>query len=145
MIEFEKIYGLGDLDKFTKEILSFIGDGGIILLRGNLASGKTAFAKAFAKAIGLLEDVSSPSFSVLNEYDNRFFHYDVYQGGLSGFLQNGLFEKLEESGYHLIEWAGEDFERALSSLGIGYSTIDIEVQKEKRIYKVKINAHSEGS
>lgn len=130
------------LAKLTEEILSDVGSSGIILLRGNLASGKTSFVSAFAKSLGIDEAISSPTFSILHEYEKGLFHYDIYQCGSEGFLQNGLIEKLDEDGYHLIEWGDASFEAVLQKFGLKYSTIDIETLDLKRIYKVNIDAYA---
>lgn len=130
------------LPQFTQEILSDIGSSGIILLRGNLASGKTSFVVEFAKTIGVDNAITSPTFSILHEYDKGLFHYDIYQCGNEGFLKNGLIEKLDEDGYHLIEWGDTSFEMILQQFGLKYSTIDIETMNLKRIYKVNIDAYA---
>lgn len=130
------------LPKLAEEILSDVGSFGIILLRGNLASGKTSFVTAFAKALDIDEAISSPTFSILHEYEKGLFHYDIYQCGSEGFLQNGLIEKLDEDGYHLIEWGDASFEAILQKFGLRYSTIDIETIDLKRIYKVNIDAYA---
>lgn len=130
------------LPKLTEEILADVGSCGIILLRGNLASGKTSFVTAFAKSLGIDDAISSPTFSILHEYEKGLFHYDIYQCGSEEFLQNGLIEKLDEDGYHLVEWGDASFEAVLQKFGLRYSTIDIETIDLKRIYKVNIDAYA---
>ena len=61
---YERVCDLAQLQNLVKEVICDVGDDGIILLRGNLASGKTAFVKAFAKAMAIKEDISSPTFSI---------------------------------------------------------------------------------
>jgi tRNA threonylcarbamoyladenosine biosynthesis protein TsaE len=139
---YEKVCDLAHLNAFAKEIHHQLGNVGVLLLRGNLASGKTAFVKAFAKALGIEEAVSSPTFSILHEYEGKLFHYDIYQCGSTGFLQSGLIEKLDTQGYHLIEWGDAEFEKLLHHFGVEYSTIDIETMDLKRNYKVNINAYA---
>ena len=139
---YERVCDLAHLDTFVKEIHSALGSSGVLLLRGNLASGKTAFVKAFAKELGIKETISSPTFSILHEYAEKLFHYDIYQCGSNGFLQSGLIEKLDVEGYHLIEWGDVEFEKLLRHFGIGYSTIAIETMDLKRTYKVHINAYA---
>jgi len=126
----------------VKKVISDVGLDGIILLRGNLASGKTAFVKAFANALEIKEEISSPTFSILHEYEERLFHYDIYQCGVEGFLKSGLVEKLDCVGYHLIEWGEGEFEALLRHFGISYSTIDITTESSKRRYKVNIHAYA---
>ncbi len=123
-----------ELDGLTKEIISKLGDSGIILLRGDLASGKTTFVKSFVKNLGLNCEVSSPTFSILNEYENRVCHYDIYQNGLEGFLQSGLLEKLDEPKYHLVEWGDERLEEVLKSYGFEFIVVEIEKLGDKRGY-----------
>ena len=139
---YEKVCDLTHLKSLVKEIISDIGNEGVILLRGNLASGKTAFVKAFASALGVEEDISSPTFSILHEYEGQLFHYDIYQCGVEGFLKSGLVEKLDCTGYHLIEWGEGEFETLLHHFGISYSTIDITTESSKRRYKVNIHAYA---
>lgn len=139
---YEKVCDLAHLNAFAQEIKRELGNGGVLLLRGNLASGKTAFVKAFAKALGIEEAISSPTFSILHEYAEKLFHYDIYQCGSDGFLKSGLIEKLDCEGYHLIEWGDAEFEKLLHHFGVGYSTIDIETMDLKRNYKVRINAYA---
>ncbi len=129
-----KTYSLDELSTFVKEVIQEIGEDGIVLLKGNLASGKTTFVKKFVEELGLHVEVSSPTFSVMNEYGNRVCHYDIYQNGVDAFLQSGLFEKLDEPKYHLIEWADEKLEEILKKMGFKFMKIEIEVAGEKRKY-----------
>ena len=129
-----RVYSLDELGSFTKEIIGEIGDDGVVLLRGDLASGKTTFVREFVKSLGLYVEVSSPTFSILNEYENRVCHYDIYQNGIEGFLQSGLLEKLDEPKYHLIEWADKRFEEILTKMGFKYMKIEIETLGDKRGY-----------
>ena len=139
----EYVSDLAHLPKIVHELHTHLGsEGSIILLRGNLASGKTTFVKYFAQELGITDTVSSPTFSILHEYDALLFHYDIYQCGSEGFLKSGLMEKLDLYGYHLIEWAEKDFETLLQHYAIPYSTIDIISKDEQRIYKVNIHAYA---
>ena len=129
-----KICSIEELNGFIKEIINGNGSDGIILLRGDLASGKTTFVKKFAECLGLHVDVSSPTFSIMNEYGNRVCHYDIYQNGVEGFLQSGLLEKLDEPKYHLIEWADDRLEEILKKMGFDYMKIEIKTIEDKRGY-----------
>ncbi len=81
--------------------------GDIICLDGELGSGKTFFAAALGRALGVPEDLDSPSFVLLKEYQAaRFplYHLDLYRlHSPSELLDLGLFDFLE-SGVTLIEW-----------------------------------------
>lgn len=139
---FCKSCDLKELPTLALEIMHQMPQGGILLLRGNLASGKTSFVKAFANVLGVQADIASPTFSILHEYDQKLFHYDIYQCGSDGFLSSGLLEKFDEEGYHLVEWGDNSFEKILQRFGITYATLDIEINNLKRTYKVNMNAHS---
>ncbi|MFV0481180.1 MAG: tRNA (adenosine(37)-N6)-threonylcarbamoyltransferase complex ATPase subunit type 1 TsaE [Campylobacteraceae bacterium] len=127
-----------ELEKIVLHVKSIFPNGGIILLQGDLASGKTTLVKEFALNFGLKkEDVSSPTFSIMNVYKNGFFHYDIYNSGFSGMLQNGLFENLEEEGWHFVEWGESELEEMLKKFEMDFVKIEIITKDDnKRIYKV---------
>lgn len=139
---FCKSCNVDELPLLAQEIIQHMPKGGILLLRGNLASGKTSFVKAFAKVLGIQDVIASPTFSILHEYEQKLFHYDIYQCGSEGFLSSGLLEKFDEEGYHLVEWGDDAFEKILQRFAITYATLDIEINNLKRTYKVNINAHT---
>ena len=130
------ILDLSNLNELSKEVVNLLPNGGTILLKGDLASGKTSFVKSFAKFLGLSEDVSSPTFSIMNIYGDRIYHYDIYNEGSSKFIQSGLLENLEEEGYHFIEWADDKLEKILDMYGFEFITINIEPKDKKREYKI---------
>ncbi len=111
---------------------------GIFLLRGDLAMGKTTLVQKIAESLGLHEQITSPTFSVLQSYEDRFFHYDIYQQKTQGFLQRGLHEELGKEGFHIIEWGDEEFEGLLKQFGFSYTCIDISNsnEKDKRDYRI---------
>ncbi len=134
----EKISTLGGLDEIVKDVLELAKECGVILLRGDLASGKTTFVQKFADVLGLDADVTSPTFSVQNRYGKELYHYDIYQNGVDGFLTSGLLEELDKKGFHLIEWGDEKLEKILKGYMVDYVVVDIEKRDdESRIYKVK--------
>ncbi len=83
--------------------------GAIFLLSGDLGAGKTVFAKGLASGLGLdPADVTSPSFTLINEYQGRlkFFHIDLYRLDENAGVGLGLEEILETpNAVVLIEWA----------------------------------------
>ena len=84
--------------------------GQVFCLQGDLGVGKTAFAKGFAKGLGVTEDVVSPTFTIVREYEGRlpFYHFDIYRlpDGDSLF-DIGFDEYIEGRGVCLIEWADQ--------------------------------------
>ncbi len=78
----------------------------VICLEGDLGSGKTVFAKAFAKADGISENITSPTFTIIKEYEGemKLFHMDVYR--LSDVKQDiGIEEYFTKKGVCIIEWS----------------------------------------
>ena len=79
----------------------------VICLDGELGSGKTIFVKGFASALGITENITSPTFNLIKEYNNGelpLFHMDMYR------LEDdatsvGVEEYFEKGGVTIIEWA----------------------------------------
>lgn len=126
-----------EISKVAHEINKLLKSVNIVLLRGNLASGKTTLVKEIATFFGIKKDeVSSPTFSTLNRYTEFFYHYDIYIAGVDGIMQNGLFENFNEKGVHLVEWGDEKLENILKQFGFSYLVVEIEDKENKRVYKV---------
>ena len=123
---------LNDLD----ELVGILPKSGVIILQGDLASGKTTLVKAIVKAHGIDADVTSPTFSVMQSYGDKIFHYDIYQSGFEGILKNGLFENLLEDGLHLVEWGDESLQKMLAKFGEKYIKIIISPSANGRKYEV---------
>ena len=119
-----------------KKVVEYINNTGkkIIILSGTLGSGKTTLVKEFVKSLGLSDEVTSPTFAIQNVYDNRVYHYDLYNKGADEFLALGMLEELEKEGFHFIEW-GEDLEEILKTYGFEYLKITITVDGVKRMFE----------
>jgi tRNA threonylcarbamoyladenosine biosynthesis protein TsaE len=95
----------------------------IIVLTGDLGSGKTKFTEGILKYFGLEDEISSPTFTIVNEYiseNKKIFHFDVYRlEDVDEFYAIGG-EEYFEKGICLIEW-GELIKEALPE---GYRTIN---------------------
>ena len=128
---------LNGVDTVASILMESLHDGGIVLLQGNLAAGKTTLVQSLAKALHVKENISSPTFSVMQNYEDRLFHYDIYQVGTDGFLHQGLLEQLTEDGIHVIEWADEAFIKMLDGVGLDYIIVRIEPRGESRYYEVE--------
>lgn len=129
--------GLNDLPKISGEIVASLPDNGIIILRGDLAAGKTTLVKAIASYLGVENSVSSPTFSLQNCYDEALFHYDIYNQGLEQFMSLGLFEEFEKSGRHFVEWGDAALERLLDEAGFEVKVIEIEKDRQTRCYRIR--------
>jgi len=126
------IVGIDEL----KDVVDRLKKNSIILLKGNLASGKTTLVKEFVASLGVDSEVSSPTFSIMNSYEDRVFHYDIYNEGSDKFIESGLLENLEVDGYHLIEWADESLESILKSYGFSFTVVEITPKDDKREYNI---------
>jgi tRNA threonylcarbamoyladenosine biosynthesis protein TsaE len=99
-----------DTVNFGENIGHTLKGGEVLILSGVLGSGKTAFTKGVAKALGVEETVTSPSFSILNRYEGTvlLFHFDFYRidsvSEMEDLLEDYLYRK---DGVTVIEW-GED-------------------------------------
>ena len=129
------IASLNELDIVTTKIIDELPNGGIILLRGNLASGKTTLVKEFVNFLDLSDEATSPTFLIQNIYSDKVFHYDIYNEGTAKFIESGLLEELERKGYHFIEWADEKLEEIIKSYGFKVLSIEINpISSDKREY-----------
>lgn len=108
----------------------------IVILRGDLASGKTTFVKNFVKNLGLEDLVTSPTFSLQAIYSNKIYHYDVYNKTLAEFISLGMLEEFEKEGIHFVEWGDEKLEEILKEYGYKVIIINIEKKDNKRLYKI---------
>ena len=83
--------------------------GDVYTLTGDLGVGKTVFTKGFAKGLGIEESVNSPTFTILQIYEDGrlpLYHFDVYRiGSVEEMEETGFEEYIMEDGVSLIEWA----------------------------------------
>ncbi len=129
------IVGIDEVWKVIKKLQDSIKNQNIIvLLQGDLGSGKTTFVKEYVKYIGIKEEVTSPTFSLQSVYGDKIFHYDVYNKTLNEFLALGLFEEFEKKGIHFVEWGDENLEKLLKKYGFQVATIQIIPKNQKREY-----------
>ena len=79
----------------------------VICLNGDLGSGKTVFTKAFARALGINDSITSPTFNIIKEYNTGelpLYHMDVYR--LEGNVKElGIEDYFNKGGVTIIEWA----------------------------------------
>ena len=104
-----------DTKAFAKKFASTLKQNHVIVLTGELGSGKTKFVEGFLEHFGLENEISSPTFTIVNEYKKdeiNIYHFDVYRlEDSSEFYEIGGDEYFS-SGICLIEW-GEIIEDAL--------------------------------
>lgn len=78
------IRSLKETEKFAKKFAKLLVGGEVILLSGDLGAGKTTFTKYVLKALGVKNEVTSPTFTIMKEYNGKkfdIFHFDMYRIG----------------------------------------------------------------
>ena len=98
-----------ETENIAYEFAEKLTGGEIITLDGDLGAGKTAFTRGLAKGLGISDGVSSPTFTIVNEYRNGkipLFHFDVYRLESSDEMYDiGWEDYLSEGAVIVIEWA----------------------------------------
>ncbi len=105
-----KVLTIEDLKEVTAEIISKLNDFRIFCFDGDLGAGKTTLIKSLGIAIGIKDDISSPTFSIVNEYRDRdsfpVYHFDFYRlKDEEEAFDIGIEEYLYSNNICLIEWA----------------------------------------
>lgn len=123
----------------AKDIASKVDKNTVIVLSGELGAGKTKFVEGFLSYYGLENEISSPTFTIVNEYKNSqitIFHFDVYRlSDIDEFYAIGG-EEYFSKGICIIEW-GEIIEDAIPSNAIRINIEKDNEDFEKRIIKIK--------
>ena len=102
-----------DNDKIAEQILKIIPINSCVLLNGDLGAGKTTLTKSIAKNLGVNENITSPTFTILNEYETekiKLFHFDMYRIESEDDLIELGFEDIfnfnfDKDCYIFVEWA----------------------------------------
>jgi len=128
--------GLDNLDVLIQDVLNHFSFG-VIILKGNLAAGKTTFVKEMVKTLGVEDEVTSPTFSLQQCYGHNIYHYDIYNHGLEHFISLGMLEELDKEGLHFVEWGDDALKNILDEADMKNITIDIEkISKNLRRYRL---------
>ena len=99
-----------ETEAFAAALAACIAPGSVISLTGDLGAGKTVFTRGFARALGIKEAVSSPTYTIIQEYKTPegrdFFHLDLYRiSDEYSALGFGVDEYLDDpEAYALVEW-----------------------------------------
>ena len=113
-------------------------EGAVVALYGGLGAGKTAFVRGMARGLGLTDRVSSPTFTIVNEYlggERPLFHFDMYRlGGPDELFGVGWDDYLARGGVIAVEWSenvedafeGGEIRVRLSRLGDTAREIEID-------------------
>jgi len=104
-----------DTRALAAEVAALAAAGDLVVLAGDLGTGKTAFAQGFARGLGIDEVVTSPAFILVRTYEGRLpmTHLDVYRlDTMQELVDLGIAELLDEGAVTLVEW-GDAVEPAL--------------------------------
>lgn len=127
-----KINKLEDWQEIVDNIIPEIKCN-ILLLKGNLGAGKTTFTQVLLKNLGSTDEVNSPTYSIVNEYNTpkgKIFHFDLYRlKSIEEVYDIGIEEYLDNAFLCIIEWP-EVYEDEL--YGLKYHTMSIVNTGEER-------------
>lgn len=101
-----KLDGIGMV---AKAIIQAMGDNKILVFKAGMGAGKTTFIKELCLQLDIIDPVTSPTFSIVNEYHSvsgpRIYHFDLYRlKDLEEILATGFEEYLDSNCYCFIEW-----------------------------------------
>ena len=131
----------GDTYEFAKKMGEKAAPGQVYCLSGDLGVGKTVFAQGFGAGVGITEPMSSPTFTILQEYHEGrlpLYHYDVYRvGDIDEMEETGFYEYAGGDGVTLIEWA-ELIEEIIPRDAV-HITIEKDVEKGFDYRRIVVN------
>ena len=135
---------LADLDQIATEMIRLLAHRRKILLYGEMGAGKTTFTKVFCRLLGVHDATSSPTFSIINEYEFTdqhgntalFHHLDLYRlKSAQEALDIGIEDVLYDPWFCMIEWP----QVIESILPPDYAVIRIELlEEEKRLFELEV-------
>lgn len=127
------IYSLSDIDSVAKKILTIPSLKKVITFNAEMGAGKTTLIKAIVKALGVLENSSSPTFSLVNEYQTEngktVYHFDLYRlNSEEEAYDMGVDEYFYSGNWCFIEWP----EKTPNLIPIDHANIAIKVLEDGR-------------
>jgi len=130
-----------DTWKIAQKLVSIVGKKCIVALHGDLGAGKTCFVQGISLALGIHLPISSPTYTLIDEYEgeNSLYHIDLYRLSNSLEVLNiGLEEYFEKDGLVAIEWAerGEDI--------LPEDSIHVHISKDDEFDKRIIEVYKKG-
>ncbi|HHZ15301.1 MAG TPA: tRNA (adenosine(37)-N6)-threonylcarbamoyltransferase complex ATPase subunit type 1 TsaE [Candidatus Cloacimonetes bacterium] len=131
---------LEDTAAFARKLQPLLKRGDVICLSGDLGSGKTTFVQALGQALGIQEDIDSPSFVMLKEYHSGrlpLYHLDLYRIREPHELMDlGLFDIIE-NGVTAIEWP------QIAEQLFPYQTLSLHFEYDGESRKLKVQGEEE--
>lgn len=91
---------------FAKEYAKSLHPGDVVLLNGDMGAGKTVFCKGIALGLGIEDEILSPTYAYMNDYDGKLYHYDCYRLSSGAEAERlGLTDYFGGNGVCVIEWS----------------------------------------
>lgn len=118
-----------ETEKVGARLARFLHAGDVIAMSGDLGAGKTVLIRGLARALGVTARVTSPTYTVVNEYEGKLplFHFDMYRlSGADELYDIGWEDYLKRGGVCAVEWS----ERASGLLPENCIYVDIKAQDE---------------
>ena len=127
-------YKLNEIEPVAKQLIDN-ATAKTLLFYGNMGTGKTTLIKAIVKALGSDDEVSSPTFSIVNEYklnNDKIYHFDLYRIEDIGEAYNfGIEDYLDSDNWKLIEWP--DIIKPIISEHFNIVNLDLNSNTERRL------------
>ena len=117
-------HGVEETEDMGRRLGAVLRPGAVVAYRGDLGAGKTAFTRGLAGGLGCAARVTSPTFTIVNEYDGPIplFHFDMYRlGGPEELFDIGWDDYLDRGGVCAVEWS----ERVAEALPEGTVTVTV--------------------
>ena len=100
--------GEAETRALAAKLAARLDPGDLLLLRGDLGAGKTTFAQGLAEGLGIADPVTSPTFTLIQEYEGGrlpLYHFDLYRlAGPDDVFDLGFYDYLEQGGVVVVEW-----------------------------------------
>lgn len=124
-----------ETQELGKKLAKYVRPGMVLALYGGLGAGKTAFVRGLASGMGLTARVTSPTFTIVNEYQGRMplYHFDMYRlSGSDELFEIGWEDYLSSGGVLAVEWS-ENVEDAFDESVVRIRVERGESESERRI------------
>ncbi|MES2617024.1 MAG: tRNA (adenosine(37)-N6)-threonylcarbamoyltransferase complex ATPase subunit type 1 TsaE [Bacteroidota bacterium] len=125
------------LNEVVEEVITRLDASNVVLLKGNLGTGKTTFTKLLLQTLGIKDTITSPTFNIVSEYrldsGKQVYHFDLYRIQSADELYEIGFEEYIDSGnLCIIEWP----EISEHLLNLNCITIEISIEGNLRRYEL---------
>ena len=126
-------HSAGETEQIAADFAAGLKSGDVIAYKGPMGAGKTAFTRGLARGLGCRGRVTSPTFTIVNEYDGPtpLFHFDMYRlADADALFDIGWEDYLDRGGVCAVEWSENVTEAMEGAVGV---TIDVLGENTRRI------------